>query len=79
MIRLVVNHLDGLLGIIGDFGMRRKDLAHDPYNIGYGHEAILLPNSALIVVDIHVLIWRWVSVSVGGSATAVGAANAVEH
>jgi len=59
LIRLVINyHLDGLLGVIGDFGMRREDLTHDPYNVGDGHESILLPNGALIVVvDVHFLIW----------------------
>lgn len=42
--------LDGLLCIVGDLGMRREDLAHDPYHVGNRHEPVLLPHGAFTVI-----------------------------
>lgn len=42
--------LDGLLGVVGDLGVRGKDLAHDPDHVGYRHEAVLLADDAFRVV-----------------------------
>lgn len=38
--------LDGLLGVVGDLGVGRKDLAHDPDHVGDRHEPVLLPDDA---------------------------------
>lgn len=38
--------LDGLLGVVGDLCMGRKDTAHDAYDVGYGHVLVLFSHHA---------------------------------
>lgn len=42
--------LDGLLGVVGDLGMRGENLAHDSDHVGYRHEPVLLAHRALVAV-----------------------------
>lgn len=40
--------LDHLLVIVGDLGVGRDDLSHDPDDVRDGHEQILLPHGTVI-------------------------------
>ena len=42
--------LDCFLGIVGYFGVRREDFAHDSDHVGNWHEPVLLSHGALVVV-----------------------------
>jgi len=42
--------LDRLLGVVGDLGMRREDLAHDADHVRDWHEPVLLPDRALLLL-----------------------------
>lgn len=39
--------LDGLLSVLGNLGLRREGVLHDPPNIGNGQEVVVMPNAVV--------------------------------
>jgi len=62
--------LHGFLGLLGDLGVRRQRLLHDPAHVGYGKEPVLLSAPREFIASTRVTGWpSWIVIRISHNLT----------